>query len=96
MSGAQTTSKADQRHRLQVVADYVGGAVGCGRAPASIITYLVDRFGATYTKRPSTNTLRCAGVTATCTWSEDAGLLQAWRKNATVRLMALRNQAASV
>lgn len=83
------------RTRLQAAADYDARMRAALATPAAIISGLVENHGATYTKRPSTNTLRCAGVTATCTWSEDAGLLQAWRKNATVRLMAFRNQAAS-
>lgn len=39
--------------------------------------------------RPTTNTARFAGVSATCTWSEDNGLIAAWMEAAVRHLEKL-------
>ena len=75
-----------QRAQLQQAADMVAAMLRPDVAPAAIIQRLVEQHGATY-RTGNTHLLRCAGVTATCTWSKDKGLLEAWRKNATLRIM---------
>ena len=78
--------KPDAVDRIERVYDFIAQAERAGLPYEAIVVNLVAGFGATYTCRPSTNTLRVAGVTATCTWSKDAGLISAWKKNATVRI----------
>lgn len=51
-----------------------------------VIQKLEGAFGATVKSSSGTNVLRCAGVAASCTWSKDHGLLNAWQKNATLKL----------
>lgn len=77
--------------RLQKASDFVLSRAAAQMAPADIIASLVADHSASVKLRPTGNTLRCAGVTASCTWSEDKGLLDAWRKNATVKI-AVGNQ----
>lgn len=74
-----------QREKLQAAADYVSAHKG-RVAAATIILGLISMHGATRKLRPTTNTLRCAGVAGSCTWSTDTGLLDSWLKNAAVRL----------
>ena len=70
--------------RLQKALDYV--LAQDGKMPAAaIIDALIRDHGASYSTTSSTNSLRCGGVQATCTWSRDTGLLAAWRKNAVNR-----------
>ena len=76
-----------QLEKLNAAFDFVAKARGEKVDAGAIIAGLVGTFGATHVCRPSTNTLRCAGVSGTCTWSEDNGLLNAWKNNALVRIM---------
>lgn len=69
--------------KLKAVQEVVWKAVEKGNLPADIIAVLVRDHGARLTLRPHTNTLRAGGVTATCTWSKDKGLLDAWRRKAS-------------
>lgn len=78
--------KPEAVDRIERIYDQIALAERRGQTAATIIGTLVADHGATYTCRPCTNTLRVAGVTATCTWSKDAGLLSGWKKNATVRI----------
>ena len=55
---------------------------------AHIIAALVAQHGATVRSDGQGNRLTCAGVTATCTWSKDVGLLLAWMRAADKRLNA--------
>ena len=73
--------------RLQKASDYVLSRAAADVSPAAILAGLKADHAATVRLSASGNTIRCAGVTASCTWSEDKGLLQAWRKNATLKLM---------
>jgi len=73
--------------RLQAAAKAVGDALTVKQTPKQVIHLLVTEHRGSLNLRAWTNTLRVAGVTATCTWSQDEGLLEAWRKNATLRLM---------
>lgn len=76
-----------KRQKLEAAWDWATAQLQVGTAPIDVITGLQEHHGATYTVRACTNTLRCAGVTATCTWSKDQGLLTAWRKNASQKLI---------
>lgn len=75
-----------KRQKLEAAWDWATAQLQAGAPPIDVITGLQEQHGANYTLRPCTNTLRCAGVTATCTWSKDHGLLTAWRKNASLKL----------
>lgn len=77
------------RDRIQAAADTIGEARRAGTAPAAIIDTLRRNHAAAYRVGASTNTLRVAGITASCTWSKDTGLLDAWSRLATVRLMQM-------
>ena len=77
-----------QRERLQRIADFIAEQIMAGTKSPRIIDQLVGQFGATFKPGASTNILRAGGVAASCTWSEDQGLLDAWRRLATIRLMA--------
>ncbi len=72
--------------KLQAAADYVSLKLREGVASAEIITGLVAIHGASYATDRDPYRLRVAGVAATCTWSRDHGLLDAWRRNATRHL----------
>ena len=74
------------RARLQAASDMVLEQIGNGAQPGEVIDKLVAVHGATYKTDASTNSLRCAGVNATCTWSRTEGLLNAWRRLATIKL----------
>lgn len=75
------------REKLQAAWDWATAQLQAGEAPVDVIAGLQQDHGATYKLRPCTNSLRCAGVAATCTWSPDAGLLKAWCNNASLKLM---------
>ncbi|WP_300113381.1 hypothetical protein [Sphingobium sp.] len=72
--------------RLQAASDYVMAETSKKTPPRDIITGLVANHRAFY-RRGDPNTLRVAGITATCTTSEDKGLLAYWQRNATVRIV---------
>lgn len=72
--------------RLKAAAAYVMAEVGKNTDAAEILAGLVKHHGAVIRDQASTNSIRCAGVAASCTWSRDKGLLKAWRKNATIKL----------
>lgn len=76
-----------KRQKLEAAWAWTTTQLQAGATPIDVITGLQEHHGATYTLRPCTNTLRCAGVTATCTWSKDQGLLAAWCKNASLKLI---------
>lgn len=77
-----------QRGKLQAACDFVSASLRMEMKADEIIARLCSGYGATLTVRYDGNKLRCAGVAASCTWSADTGLLDNWRKTATVRLMA--------
>ena len=61
------------------------------RVPAhQIIATMVADYGARCTSTAVTNALICAGVRATCTWSENEYLLAAWLRAARKRLGEMR------
>lgn len=72
--------------RLGKAADFVFLALRDGSSPTEVIDGLVRDHRASLRLRPDGNRLTCAGVTASCTWSKDDGLLKAWRDRATIRL----------
>lgn len=76
--------------RLQAASDFVLAELGKGTAAVDIIAALQRDHNATLALRPAGNVLRVAGVSGTCTWSRDKGLLDSWRKNATVRIVRER------
>ncbi|MFY9350085.1 MAG: hypothetical protein WBL20_14380 [Sphingobium sp.] len=71
--------------RLQSASDYVLAELGSKTPAADIIAGLVANHRAFY-RRGDPNILRVAGVTASCSWSADTGLLDRWKGNATVRI----------
>lgn len=79
------TLSPSQRVKLLLALDDARAYEQADSAQRAIL-HLQANHGATLKLSPSTNTLRCAGVSATCTWSTDDGLLKAWRKNAIKRL----------
>jgi len=79
--------------KLQAVADFVADERRKGTPAAEIISALQVLHKASYVLRPWTNTLRVAGVTGSCTWSNDDGLLDSWRRNAARRLAREREGA---
>lgn len=76
-----------QFEKLNAAFDFVAKARGEKVDAGTIIAGLVGTFGASHVCRSWTNTLRCAGVSGTCAWSKDEGLLNAWKNNALVRIM---------
>lgn len=72
--------------RLDAALDFVLDATMKACTAAEIIHDLQRLHGAAYVCQPHTNILRVAGVSASCTWSHDHGLLKAWRRNATIRI----------
>lgn len=76
------------RARLDAASAYVMAEVGKNTKGIDIINGLVEHHGATYRTDRDPYLLRCAGVTSTCTTSRDEGLLSAWRRLATVKIMA--------
>ena len=90
MGDYRETREARNRRLLNAASDCVHAGIRAGKDPAAIIADLVAEHGAMF--RPNwnnTNLLLCCGVRASCTWSRDAGLLKAWRRNSTMRLMSL-------
>jgi hypothetical protein len=75
------------RARLQAASDFLLAEQQAQRAADWIIAGLVGQHGASFRTGADTNRLSCAGVAATCTWSSSDGLLAAWRRLATLRLM---------
>lgn len=71
--------------RLQAASDYVLAEVAKKAPAAEIIAGLVAHHRAFF-RRGNTHELRVASVSASCTWSDGDGLLDAWRRNATVRI----------
>jgi hypothetical protein len=84
-------SGAHPRAKLIAAVDFVSAALRMGMKADEIIARLQSGYGATFRQRFDGNKLSCGGVTASCTWSADAGLLDNWRKTATVRLMTTAN-----
>lgn len=74
------------RARLQAASDFVLADLGRKTPAADIIVALVADHRAFF-RRGDPNILRVAGVTASCTSSADKGLLDAWRRNATAKIM---------
>lgn len=73
--------------RLQAAYDATASRRNYNAAVAArTLEFLQRDHGATVRFEASTNTLRCAGVSATCTWSKDQGLVKAWLRNAAARL----------
>jgi hypothetical protein len=71
--------------RLQAASDFVLAELAKKTSPKDIIAGLIADHRAFY-RRGDPNTLRVAGVTATCTTSEDQGLLRYWQRSATVKI----------
>lgn len=71
--------------RLQAASDYVMAQMAQGTEAKAIIAGLVADHRAFY-RRGDPNQLRVAGVSASCTTSEDTGLLAYWQRSATVRI----------
>lgn len=88
------TARPDRRARIQEAADRIADLRRTGTAPAAIVEALVADHGAVHRTSGSTNSLRIAGVQATCTWSKDFDLLAAWTRNATIALMKLDGRVA--
>lgn len=89
------SARPTAHERLQSAADLVASCLRENAGAHAIITRLVREYGATYKREASTNTLRIAGCQATCTWSDGQGLLDAWRRNATIKLMHLAGTASA-
>lgn len=75
------------RARLQAASDHIAKRLRGGMEPSAIIGELVRDFGANQRQRSGAYILSLAGISASCTWSPDKGLLDRWRRNATLRLM---------
>lgn len=71
--------------RLQAAADLVSNGTRAARSAIDIISDMQTLHGATYGLKGGAYLIRCAGISATCAWSRDEGLLQAWNRNATLR-----------
>lgn len=80
--------KPAQREKLQAVCNLIADRQRAGVDAAAIVAELVRDHGARYDTRWDANRLRVAGISASCTWSKDAGLLSNWSKTATLRLAA--------
>ncbi|SCW55990.1 hypothetical protein SAMN02927924_01351 [Sphingobium faniae] len=74
------------RARLQDAMAFVLEEIRNGSDAADIIAALVGNHRAHF-RRGDPNTLRVAGITASCSYSAGAVLLDRWRGNATVKLM---------
>ena len=72
--------------RLKAASAYVMAEVNKNTIASEILAGLVAQHHATYRVNCDPYLLRCAGVTATCTSSRDEGLLNAWRRLATVKI----------
>ena len=82
-----------QAARLQEAADWVADQLRAGETPADIIALAVKDRGASAEFGRDPFRFSFAGVAATCTWSRDH-LIDAWRRNATRRLMADQGKGA--
>lgn len=71
---------------LRDAVDLVDQAHRDNTDPEKVIAEMTERFGAKRVLAPQGNTLRCATVQASCTWSRDSGLLIAWRRLAGAAL----------
>lgn len=72
--------------KLAAVIAAIDAAQAEGKTALAVIELLQAEHGASYKTAPTTNSLRCAGVSGTCTWSETDGVLASWRSNAARRL----------
>ncbi len=72
--------------KLTAILAEISDMQDAGKDAAAVIAALQADHGATYKTAPTTNTLRCAGVTGSCTWSETTGVLSSWRANAQKRV----------
>lgn len=76
---------------LQRCADFVADELHKGTPAAQIIEQMKVHFGARWRDIGYTGfELRACSVVARCTGSRDIGLLAAWRRNATVKIMRER------
>ena len=66
-----------------------------GSSAGRIISKMIAERIATIKTSAGGNTLRARGVTGSCTWSVDAGLLASWRRNAAKRLGGARLMSAA-
>lgn len=73
--------------RLLAANHFVLDALKAKMPARAILDTLRHNHGARLVLCGHTNRLTCAGVTATCTWSSGAGLIDAWRKNSGLRLI---------
>ena len=64
--------------------------IDAGMPAARIINDMVKTYGAHHSYTAATNTLTCAGVRASCTWSPDVYLLAAWLRAARAKIAELR------
>lgn len=71
--------------RLRAASEYVMAELANKTPARDIIAALVANHRAFY-RRGDPNTLRVAGVTATCTSSADTALLAYWQRSATIRI----------
>lgn len=79
-----------KRRKLQAAFDYANKAFKRDGARAdTVIAGLAIHHGAKWKPRWDASRLSCAGVTATCTWSKDEGLLRNWLNTAGLRLMGV-------
>lgn len=74
--------------RLAALCGRIKAQLDAGRSALDVINDLVADESATYKTAPTTNTLRLAGVTGSCTWSESTGVLSSWVGNAQKRVKA--------
>ena len=79
----------DRRARLVAALDYIAREKRAGTEPAIVVRRLVEEHGATHHVRAWTSTLRCVGVTTSCTSSRDKGLLENLTRLAHIHLMRL-------
>ena len=63
---------------LKEAVAFVEGEQRKGTSSELIVLSLIKLFGAKRTLAPSGNTLRCATVSTSCTWSRDRGLVDGW------------------
>lgn len=76
--------------RLEAAKDAADAMLKQGADATDVIAALVVDHRASFRAGADTNRLRVAGVAATCTWSKGAGLLEAWRRLATLRIVGAR------
>ena len=76
--------------RLKTVARFVNDELAAGATPEAAIAGMIAQHHAVHRYRYGTYELRASGVAGTCTSCPGKGVLDSWRKNATVRLMRER------